>query len=58
MNKNEALEYCYKNRNKFISDAFKMNEDGNRQFDCLVSLIEDGTISPEELKDYGMEYDT
>lgn len=56
MTKEEALEYCYKHRDQYIRDADSINE-GIRQFDCLISILEDGTIKPEQLPEYGMEYD-
>ena len=49
MTKEEALSYCYENENKFKADAYKSNENGQRQFDCLIEIIESGTIEPKEL---------
>ena len=54
MTKSEALEYCWEHRNEFIRDSESVDE-GIRQFDCLISLLEYGTISPDEIGDYGME---
>jgi hypothetical protein len=56
MTKEEAVKYCYKHRNQFISDLYAAGEDGNEQFDCLISILESGTIKPSELPDYGMDY--
>ena len=57
MTRDEALEYCHKHRNKFMSEAYACDEDGKEQYDCLVSIVEDGTIQPSELPDYGMEFE-
>lgn len=56
MTKEEALKYCHKNENKFKADAYEAGENGNRQFDCLIEIIESGTITPAEMPDYGMDY--
>jgi hypothetical protein len=56
MTKEEALEYCYRHKNKFIRDCYDANEDGVRMFDCLIAIVRDGTIEPSELPEYGMEY--
>lgn len=52
----EALDYCYRHKNAFLSDMYAAGEDGNRQFGCLIECLESGTIKPEELADYGMDY--
>lgn len=52
----EAVEYCYENRDEFIIDFGSVDE-GLRQFDCLISILEDGTIKPSQLHEYGMEYE-
>lgn len=56
MTKEEAIAYCHKHRNEFLSDAYAMGEDGQQQYDCLVACLESGTIKPDELADYGMSY--
>ena len=56
MTKKEAIEYCYKHKDVFISDCYKNNENGEREFDCLVGIIESGTTLPTDLPDYGMYY--
>lgn len=56
MTKEEALDYCYKNENNFKADAYKLGVNGGRAFDCLIQIIESGTIEPKELPDYGMNY--
>ena len=57
MSKEEALSYCYKHRNQYISDLYAADEDGREQFDCLIGILESGTIQPSELPDYGMDYE-
>jgi len=54
MTKEEALDYCYLHKDDYIH-GFDSIYEGNRQFDCLVSILESGTISPADLPDYGME---
>jgi hypothetical protein len=39
MNKEQALDYCYKNRTAYI-DGFLPSEDPVEQFDCLITVIE------------------
>ena len=56
MTKREALEYCYKNENKFKAEMYLIDEDGERQFDCLVEILESETIQPKDLPSYGMDY--
>lgn len=56
MTKQEAIDYCYLHENEFKADAYESGENGQEQFDCLIVLLEDGTIKPEELADYGMNY--
>lgn len=56
MTKEEAVSYCYKHRDEYIKDTGSI-DDGIRQFDCLISILEDGTIRPDQLAEYGMEYD-
>jgi len=56
MTREEAITYCYTHRDEYLRDAYEMKEDGQRQFDCLISCLESGHIKPDELADYGMEY--
>ena len=51
----EALEYCYKYRDEFIRD-FDSIDEGIEQFDGLIVLLDSGTIKPDEIADYGMEF--
>lgn len=53
MTKEEALEYCYMHRKQYIHDAV---EDGERLFDCLIYILEEGSIQPKDLPNYGMDY--
>jgi len=55
MNKEEAIAYCYRHKDQYIRDADSIDE-GIRQFDCLVSILESDTISPDQLAEYGMDY--
>lgn len=56
MTKEEALAYCYKHENQFKSDMYAEDQDGVEQFDCLIVILEGGTIQPKDLPDYGMDY--
>lgn len=51
----EALEYCYKYESEYVKDCGSVDE-GIRQFACLILILEEGTIEPTDLPDYGMEY--
>ena len=56
MTKDELLSYCYSHKNDYIFDSGDVDE-GVRMFECLIGLVEDGTVSSmEELAEYGMEY--
>jgi len=57
MSKEEALSYCYKYRNQYISDLYAADEDGLEQFNCLIAILEGDTIKPSQLPDYGMDYE-
>jgi hypothetical protein len=49
--KEQLLELLYKNQREIYAEI-----DGRDEFDCLVALIEDGTISTfEALAEYGVE---
>lgn len=51
--KQELLDACFKNRKNYVYEC------GQREFDCLISLVEDGTISSwEELAEYGIQSPT
>jgi len=56
MTKQEAIDYCYKHEKEYIKDSYALGEDGVKQFECLIVCLESGTIKPEELSDYGMDY--
>jgi hypothetical protein len=56
MTKEEALDYCQKHADEFKADCYRSGDNGESQFDCLISIVEDGIISPSELPSYGMEY--
>jgi hypothetical protein len=57
MTKEEAIKYCYKNANKFKAEMYKDGENGERQFECLISILTSGSIKPSELPDYGMDFE-
>lgn len=56
MNKEEAIAYCYKHANEYKRDVYAAGGNGEREFDCLISILEEDVITPEQLKDYGMNY--
>jgi hypothetical protein len=41
-------------RDEYIRDSNSINE-GIREWDCLISLVEDGTITESQLIDYGID---
>ena len=49
--KEEAIAYCNKHRQQYLSDVASI-----REFDCLISCLESGHIKPEELPSYGMYF--
>lgn len=55
MSKEEAIDYCYKYEKRFKAEMYADGEDGDRQFSCLITCLEGGTITPSELPEYGME---
>lgn len=57
MTKEEAIEYCYKHREQFVSGLYAVGDDGTEQFDCLIAIIEGDTIKPSQLPEYGMDYE-
>jgi hypothetical protein len=49
--KKQLLEYCYKNQREYIYEV------GQREFYCLIELVESDTITTfEQLAEYGMAY--
>lgn len=49
--KQELLEYCYKYEKEYVY------EENQRLFDCLIELVNSGTVTTfEELAYYGMNY--
>jgi predicted transcriptional regulator len=49
--KDELLNYCYEYEKEFVYET------SQREFDCLIRLVENETISTfEQLAEYGMEY--
>ena len=56
MTKEEAIRYCHQHRDAYVAELITAGEDGVEQFECLVGCIAYGSIKPEELEDYGMDY--
>lgn len=57
MPKDDLLSYCYKHKKQYIFDSSDDVNEGIEQFECLIDLVEDGTVSSmEELAEYGMDY--
>ena len=54
MSVDEAIRYCYDNRDEYIRGFDKISE-GIRGFDCLIEILEHGTIKPVDLPKYGMD---
>ena len=51
--KKELLEYCYKYQKQWLYESGS----SQREFDCLIHLVESDTITTyEELAEYGMEF--
>lgn len=46
----EALQYCYAHEKQYVSETDR------RTFDCLITIVETGTIKPAQLPEYGMDY--
>jgi hypothetical protein len=55
MTRDEAIQYCYEHKDEYIRDFDSISE-GRRQFDCLIEILEHGTIQPSELPQYGMDF--
>ena len=57
MTTDELLSYCYRHKKQYIFDGSDDISEGIEQFECLIALVEDGTVSSmEELAEYGMKY--
>jgi len=57
MTVSEAVEYCYRHANQYKSDLYALGEDGCEGFECLIMILESGTIQPSDLPSYGMDYE-
>lgn len=56
-NTEQLLSYCYTHKRQYIFDGSDDVNEGIEQFECLISLVEDGTVSSmEDLAEYGMDY--
>ena len=49
MTAEDAINYCYE-----LEDKGEINM-SNREFNCLVALLEDGSITPKDLPSYGVK---
>lgn len=56
MTVDEAIKYCYEHEDEYIRECFDSISEGVRAFECLISILEGGTITPSQLPEYGMEY--
>ena len=57
MTKDELLSYCYEHKRQYIIDSGEDISIAIEEFECLIGLVEDGTVSSmEELSEYGMNY--
>lgn len=56
MTKEEALIYCYEHQREYENSACTENRSGAELFDCLILILQNGTIKPSELPDYGMDF--
>lgn len=56
MTTEQALEYCYEHADQFKAEMYACGENGERQFQCLISIVESETITPSELPSYGMDF--
>lgn len=48
MTKEQSLELAYSQEKEYVYDV------GQREFDCLIYLIEDGTITEDNIEQYGI----
>ena len=49
--KDKLLKYCYLFERDYVGEV------GQREFDCLIALVEEGNVTTfEQLAEYGMEY--
>ena len=56
--KDELLKLCYQKENEYKADMYLCGENSERAFDCLIAIVEDGTISTfDELSSYGIDKD-
>jgi len=52
--KAEIMAWVYKVENvREFYENFDSISEGNRQYECFLSLVQDGTITPDEFDDYG-----
>jgi len=56
MSKGDAVLYCYKHEQEFKTNATALGENADNKFDFIVDGIENEYIKPNELPDYGMNF--
>ena len=56
MSVEDAIKYCYKHEAEYKYDISDSCPDSEKLFNSLISILEDGTIKPSELPDYGMDF--
>ena len=54
MDKKDAISYCYSHKDEYIRGFENINE-GIEAFDCLIVILEEKTIKPEQLPENGMD---
>lgn len=50
----EAVSYCYSHKEEYIRLSPGLE---SREFDCLISCLEDRLIHPSQLPEYGMDFE-
>lgn len=52
-----VIDYCFKNRLEIIKENDDMGLDGTKAFKCIIDGLNRGTLRPEKLSAYGVEYE-
>ena len=56
-NTEQLLSYCYTHKKQYIFDSSDDVNEGVEEFEYLIALVEDGTVSSmEDLAECGMNY--
>jgi len=53
VSKEDLAEFCEKNRDAYIR-GFDSIDDGLRQWDCLIYLVESGSVDAASAHEHGM----